>query len=297
MITDRPWVDHYLATMQTGLRAAYEATTAALDELSISYIPSDAGFFLAGRSSAVPVEPDLGGGADALVADPGRGQREHHTGVGMPQPDPGDLPALLRRHEPGDHRRWDPQGGRGVGRHRHRGLIPVPINGCSGFLPSGRRSAKADAMANHTPIVPAGSEDSYQRFQFAPAVRTGNTVYVSGVIGSGADGSVPDDPGEEFAAAFSQLAATLTEAGATMADVVELTSFHTDMSTLGKFMKAKSAVMGRAVPGVDRHRLYRAGHSRRPSRGQGHRGHHRLTTIAGRQRPTRAGHRRSSFRR
>lgn len=107
---------------------------------------------------------------------------------------------------------------------------------------------KAEAMANHTPIIPAGSEDSYQRFQFAPAVRTGNTIYVSGVIGSGEDGSVPDDPGDEFNSAFAQLAATLAEAGATMADVVELTSFHTDMSTLGKFMKAKSAVLGEPFP-------------------------------------------------
>lgn len=104
-------------------------------------------------------------------------------------------------------------------------------------------------MANHEAIVPAGSEDGYQRFQFAPAVRTGNTIYVSGVIGSGPDGSVPDDPGEEFAAAFTQLAATLAEAGATMADVVELTSFHVEMgSTLGKFMKAKGAVMGEPFP-------------------------------------------------
>ncbi len=104
-------------------------------------------------------------------------------------------------------------------------------------------------MANHQPIIPPGQEGSYQRFHFAPAAKSGNTVYVSGVIGSGADGSVPDDPAEEFAAAFAGLAATLEAAGATMADVVDMTSFHVDMgSTLRPFMKAKDAAIGEPYP-------------------------------------------------
>lgn len=104
-------------------------------------------------------------------------------------------------------------------------------------------------MADHEVIIPAGHEATYERFQFAPAVKTGNTVYVSGVIGVAADGSVPDEPGDEFANAFSQLARTLETAGATMADVVELTSFHVDIgATLGAFMKAKAAVMGEPYP-------------------------------------------------
>ncbi|MGB5757217.1 MAG: RidA family protein, partial [Acidimicrobiales bacterium] len=104
-------------------------------------------------------------------------------------------------------------------------------------------------MANHEAIIPPGSEGSYERFQFAPAVKTGNTVYVSGVIGSNEDGSVPDDAGQEFTNAFSSLAATLEAAGASLADVVELTSFHTDMpDTLGKFMKAKAAAMSEPHP-------------------------------------------------
>ena len=104
-------------------------------------------------------------------------------------------------------------------------------------------------MANHEAIIPAGGEQSYERFQFAPAVKTGNTIYVSGVIGSGDDGSVPDDPGDEFTNAFASLASTLEAAGASLADVVELTSFHVNMpETLGKFMKAKAAVMNEPYP-------------------------------------------------
>lgn len=98
-------------------------------------------------------------------------------------------------------------------------------------------------------IIPPGQEAVYKSWHFAPAVRTGNTIYVSGVIGMGADGKVPEDPAEEFANAFTQLAGTLAAAGATLANVVEMTSFHVDIGdTLGAFVKAKDAVMTEPYP-------------------------------------------------
>ena len=98
-------------------------------------------------------------------------------------------------------------------------------------------------------VIPPGQEVIYQNWHFAPAVRTGNTIYVSGVIGMGADGKVPGDPAEEFANAFAQLAATLDAAGASVGDIVELTSFHVDMaSTLGTFVDAKDAVISEPYP-------------------------------------------------
>lgn len=104
-------------------------------------------------------------------------------------------------------------------------------------------------MADHTPIIPPGQETSYQRFHFAPAAKVGNTVYVSGVIGTAADGSVPAEPSEEFANAFAGLVATLEAAGASMADVVDMTSFHVDIAaTLRPFMAAKDAVVTEPYP-------------------------------------------------
>ena len=103
-------------------------------------------------------------------------------------------------------------------------------------------------MAEFEVIIPAGSEASYERFHFAPATKIGNTIYCSGVIG--ADGSkVPDDAGEEFTKAFESLAEVLAAAGATMADVVEMTSFHVDMNThLRAFMAAKDAAVAEPYP-------------------------------------------------
>lgn len=99
------------------------------------------------------------------------------------------------------------------------------------------------------PIIPPGSEKTYERFHFAPAYRVGDLLFVSGVIGTGADGKAPADVGEEFTATFANLSATLEAAGATLDDIVEMTSFHVDMeNTLGPFMKAKDAVITEPYP-------------------------------------------------
>ncbi len=107
-------------------------------------------------------------------------------------------------------------------------------------------------MADQAPfdvVIPPGQERSYERFHFAPAVRTGNTIYVSGVIGVGPDGRVPEDAAEEFTSAFAQLAATLEAAGASVDHIVEMTTFHVDMSsTLGTFIAAKDAAITEPYP-------------------------------------------------
>ena len=40
----------------------------------------------------------------------------------------------------------------------------------------------------------------------------------------------------------------LLAAGGSLADVVDLTSYHTDMSLMGAFMKAKNAAIGEPYP-------------------------------------------------
>ena len=93
-------------------------------------------------------------------------------------------------------------------------------------------------MTERGPIIPEGAQQGYDRFHFAPAYRVGDTLYVSGVIGTG------ESLEDEFTAAFDALDATLGAAGFSLADVVEMTSFHVNMSeTLGAFMAARDAVM------------------------------------------------------
>jgi enamine deaminase RidA (YjgF/YER057c/UK114 family) len=103
-------------------------------------------------------------------------------------------------------------------------------------------------MTTRKAIIPPGQEGTYEQFHFAPAFRVGDTVYVSGVIGHGEDGRVPSEAADEFRAAFEQLSSTLAAAGATLADIVELTTFHVGMAEIGDFVAAKDAVISEPYP-------------------------------------------------
>ena len=104
-------------------------------------------------------------------------------------------------------------------------------------------------MTTRRTVIPAAQQATYDRFHFAPAVRVGTTVYASGVIGLDAEGHLPDTVAAEFANVFATLAHTLEEAGASLADVVDMTSFHVDMpGTLRGFMEARDAAMSDPYP-------------------------------------------------
>jgi len=103
-------------------------------------------------------------------------------------------------------------------------------------------------MASFEVVIPPGSEKTYERFHFAPATKVGNTVHCSGVIGSEGP-KVPDDPAQEFTNAFNALAEVLAASGASMDDVVEMTSFHVGLNEhLGAFMAAKDAATSEPYP-------------------------------------------------
>ena len=99
-------------------------------------------------------------------------------------------------------------------------------------------------MGDREDIVPVGSERVYEKLRYAPAVRVGDVVHVSGVIGSRADGSLDDDPAEQFRLAFTKLGEVLAAAGCTPADVVEMTTFHVGLQQhMRAFMAAKRDAM------------------------------------------------------
>lgn len=103
-------------------------------------------------------------------------------------------------------------------------------------------------MTSRETIIPEGSEQQYERFHFAPAVRVGDTVRLSGVIGTKADGSVDADPEQQFVAAFESVVAVLEAADATAADIVDITSYHVGLDALGTFMKVKDRFVSEPYP-------------------------------------------------
>lgn len=108
--------------------------------------------------------------------------------------------------------------------------------------------ADVDDRGN-TRIIPAASQSSYDNFHFAPAVRDGDNLRLSGVIGTDARGKADPDATTQFRQAFAGVAAVLAEAGADMADVTEFTTFHVDLQKhMGTFMKVKDEFVTAPYP-------------------------------------------------
>lgn len=85
----------------------------------------------------------------------------------------------------------------------------------------GAVSSRADDV-DRTIYVPEGWEGAYE-FGYAPVVRVGNTVIVSGVPASG-EGTYE----EKIRRMYERAGKLLASAGATFDDVVELTTFHAE---------------------------------------------------------------------
>ena len=89
----------------------------------------------------------------------------------------------------------------------------------------------APATANGNPLGHTLPEwqQLYDEWRFAGAIRSGDHIYVSGVVGGMRDGETT--PEAAFVRAFENIGATLKLAGADWSDVVDLTSFHTDVAS------------------------------------------------------------------
>ncbi len=95
-------------------------------------------------------------------------------------------------------------------------------------------------MAEKKVIIPQGMQSSYDRLHFAPAVVDGDRLFCSGVIGTAADMRVPPDPEAQFTQAFENLKSLLEAAGASLADLIEMTTFHLGFNThIATFMSVK----------------------------------------------------------
>ena len=77
-------------------------------------------------------------------------------------------------------------------------------------------------------IVPQGWERAYEGLHYAPAVRAGDFVYLSGVVAGFPDPN-DTDQAAAYARAFETIGEVLQEAGADWSHVVELETFHTDL--------------------------------------------------------------------
>jgi len=103
-------------------------------------------------------------------------------------------------------------------------------------------------MVERESIIPNGMAAVYDDIHYSPAVRVAQTVYISGQIGRDENLNVIADSEGQIVQAFENLKLVVEAAGATMGDIVDLTTFHTDMRDLGLFMRVKDRYLTRDYP-------------------------------------------------
>lgn len=77
-------------------------------------------------------------------------------------------------------------------------------------------------------VFPADRHALYQAHGYSAAIRSGDMLFVSGQVGSRPDGTPEPVFRDQVARAFDNLQSVLSAAGCTLADIVDVTTFHTD---------------------------------------------------------------------
>ena len=127
------------------------------------------------------------------------------------------------------------------------------IRGCTGLLILIFLTAAAMAEGSRQAaevIVPEAARSSYENWGYAPAVRVGDTIYVSGVVSVlEGEGTYEERYARGFKTALNWIEQILNEAGASLDDVIDITSFHTDLQRqLQPAIKARMEVMAKPHP-------------------------------------------------
>ena len=98
-------------------------------------------------------------------------------------------------------------------------------------------------------INPKETQPLYDGFHFSQANRVGDTIWVSGQVGVDDQLTPASGMAAQAHLAFEGLKRTLAAAGATLADVVELTTFHIDLrAELEQFARVKDEYLPRNYP-------------------------------------------------
>ncbi|HKA54181.1 MAG TPA: RidA family protein [Candidatus Binatia bacterium] len=103
-------------------------------------------------------------------------------------------------------------------------------------------------MPTRETIIPKGMENIYERFHYSPGVKIGNLLYIAGQVGRDENLRVIEGKEAQFAQAFENVQKVLSAAGATFDDVVEMVTYHTDMSDIQLFIKVKDRYFTNQYP-------------------------------------------------
>lgn len=92
-------------------------------------------------------------------------------------------------------------------------------------------------------IVPEENRKVYESWHFAPAVRHGGLIFLSGIVGQG------ETALEEFRDAWAKIGQVLTEAGLGYGDIIDTTLYMVGLREhAGAMAKAKDEVIAAPYP-------------------------------------------------
>jgi enamine deaminase RidA (YjgF/YER057c/UK114 family) len=98
-------------------------------------------------------------------------------------------------------------------------------------------------------IITPGLEAFEDRWHFSHVVAAHGLLLLSGVTGTSAEGLVSSDPATQCDQAFVHLRQCLGAAGASLTDVIEMTSYHVDLREhLDVFVAAKDRHIAAPYP-------------------------------------------------
>ena len=109
-------------------------------------------------------------------------------------------------------------------------------------------------MQNRVSIVPPEMRNLHETFRYSPGVRAGDLLFIAGQVGRDEELNVVEGKEAQFTQAFENLKKVLAAAGATMDDVVDMVSYHTDMRDLPLFIQVRD----RYVTNIDRYPAWTA---------------------------------------
>ncbi|MBO1536716.1 MULTISPECIES: RidA family protein [unclassified Pseudomonas] len=87
-------------------------------------------------------------------------------------------------------------------------------------------------MTQRDVVFPPGRQALYERNRYSPAIRSNGFLFVSGQVGSTADGSPEPDLEAQVRLAFNNLKAILAAADCSFDDVVDVTVFMVDPESI-----------------------------------------------------------------
>ena len=103
-------------------------------------------------------------------------------------------------------------------------------------------------MTDRHLIIPTSMQPIVERAGYVPAVKVGKTLYCAGQVGRTETLEVITDPEAQFVAAWESLRLVLEEGGCTFEDVVDMTTYHVNMSEhMAVFREVKNRLFPRGL--------------------------------------------------